>query len=158
VRAWKTELARLAAETGLAITACHLPRGTSKWNRIEHRLFSVISMNLAWPPATSHEVVVELIGATTAHTGLRVRDGAGPRPLPARVKVGDEELAAVPLARHEFHGEWNYTVRPDSSQQRYRHPDRDADRLSGRKRSTILDLRGAGRRSDGYRCDGMVAC
>jgi len=73
VRAWKTELARLAAETGLQITVCHLPPGTSKWNRIEHRLFSAISMNWRGRPLISHEVIVELIGATTTHTGLRVR-------------------------------------------------------------------------------------
>ena len=112
VRAWKTELARLAAETGLQITVCHLPPGTSKWNRIEHRLFSAISMNWRGRPLISHEVIVELIGATTTHTGLRVRAELDRGRYPLGVKVSDQELAAVPLARHEFHGEWNYTIQP----------------------------------------------
>jgi hypothetical protein len=112
VRAWKTELARLAAETGLQITVCHLPPGTSKWNRIEHRLFSAISMNWRGRPLTSHEVIVELIGATTTHTGLRVRAELDRGHYPLGVKVRDQELATVPLVRHEFHGEWNYTIRP----------------------------------------------
>src|SRR5512132_3590337 len=112
VRAWKTELARLAAETGLQITVCHLPPGTSKWNRIEHRLFSAISMNWRGRPLISHEVIVELIGATTTHTGLRVRAELDRGRYPLGVKVRDQQLAAVPLARHEFHGEWNYTIQP----------------------------------------------
>jgi hypothetical protein len=112
VRAWKTELARLAAETGLQITVCHLPPGTSKWNRIEHRLFSAISMNWRGRPLISHEVIVELIGATRTHTGLRVRAELDRGHYPLGVKVRDQELATVPLVRHEFHGEWNYTIRP----------------------------------------------
>jgi hypothetical protein len=112
VRAWKTELARLAAETGLQVTVCHLPPGTSKWNRIEHRLFSAISMNWRGRPLESHEVLVELIGATSTHTGLRGRAELDRGRYPLGVKVGDQELAAVPLVRHAFHGEWNYTVHP----------------------------------------------
>jgi hypothetical protein len=112
VRAWKLELATLAAESGLQITVCHLPPGTSKWNRIEHRLCSAISMNWRGRPLASHEVIVELIGATTTHTGLRVRAELDRGRYPLGVKVGDQELAAVPLVRHEFHGEWNYTVHP----------------------------------------------
>jgi hypothetical protein len=112
VRAWKTELARLAGETGLQVTVCHLPPGTSKWNRIEHRLFSAISMNWRGRPLTSHEVLVELIGATTTRTGLRVRAEFDRGCYPLGVKVRDEELAAVPLERHKFHGEWNYTLYP----------------------------------------------
>jgi hypothetical protein len=112
VRAWKTELARLAAETGLQITVCHLPPGTSKWNRIEHRLFSAISMNWRGRPLTSHEVIVELIGATMTHTGLGVRAELDRSRYPLGVKVRNQELAALPLTRHEFHGEWNYTIRP----------------------------------------------
>jgi Rhodopirellula transposase DDE domain len=112
VRAWKTELARLAVETGLQITVCHLPPGTSKWNRIEHRLFSAISMNWRGRPLESHEVIVELIGATTTRTGLRVRAELDRGRYPRGVRVGDEELAAVPLARHAFHGEWNYSMQP----------------------------------------------
>jgi hypothetical protein len=83
VRAWKTELARLAEETGLQVTVCHLPPGTSKWNRIEHRLCSAISMNWRGRPLTSHEVIVELIGATTHPHGLAGPRRAGPWPLPA---------------------------------------------------------------------------
>src|SRR5215211_2655959 len=112
VRAWKTELARLAAETGLQITVCHLPPGTSKWNRIEHRLFSAISMNWRGWPLTSPEVIVELIGATTTRTGLRVHAELDRGRSPLGVKVSDGELAAVPLARHGFHGEWNYSLHP----------------------------------------------
>jgi hypothetical protein len=90
----------------------HLPPGPSKWNRIEHRLVSTISMNWRGRPPTSHEVIVELIGATRTHTGLRVHAELDRGRYPLGVRVGDEELAAVPLARHGFHGEWNYTLHP----------------------------------------------
>jgi hypothetical protein len=110
VRLWKLELGRLAAETELAITVAHFPPGTSKWNRIEHRLFSAISMNWRGRPLTSHEVVVDLIGATTTRTGLTVHAERDVTLYPKGVKVTDEELAAVPLKPHDFHGEWNYTV------------------------------------------------
>ena len=109
-RLWKVELGKLAAETGLAITMCHFPPGTSKWNRIEHRLFSQISMNWRGRPLVSHEVVVDLIGATTTRTGLRVRAELDRGRYPTGVKVRDAELAAVPLIRHDWHGEWNYTI------------------------------------------------
>jgi DNA-binding phage protein len=110
LRLWKVELARLAAETGLAITVCHLPPGTSKWNRIEHRLFSHISMNWRGRPLESHQVIIDLIGATTTRTGLTVRAELDRRSYPKGVKVADQALAAVPLRRHDFHGEWNYTI------------------------------------------------
>jgi hypothetical protein len=109
-RLWKVELGRLAAETGLAITVCHFPPGTSKWNRIEHRLFSQISMNWRGRPLVSHEVVVDLIGATTTRTGLKVRADLDRGSYPTGVKVSDAELDAVPLTRHGWHGEWNYTI------------------------------------------------
>jgi hypothetical protein len=112
VRAWKTELAHFAAETGLAVTVCHFPPGTSKWNRIEHRLFSAISTNWRGRPLVSHEVIVELIGATTTRTGLTVHAALDPGRYPLGVKVSDQQLAAVPISRHEWHGEWNYTVLP----------------------------------------------
>jgi hypothetical protein len=112
VRAWKTELARLAAETGLAITVCHFPPGTSKWNRIEHRLFSHISMNWRGRPLVSHEVILELIAATRTRSGLRVQAELDQGSYPLGVKVSDREFAAVPLRRHDWHGEWNYTVLP----------------------------------------------
>ena len=109
-RLWKVELGKLAAETGLQVTVCHFPPGTSKWNRIEHRLFSQISMNWRGRPLVSHEVVVDLIGATTTRTGLRVRAERDRGLYPTGVKVTDAELAAVPLGRHAWHGEWNYTI------------------------------------------------
>jgi hypothetical protein len=114
LKLWKVELARLVDETGLAVTVCHFPPGTSKWNRIEHRLFAHISMNWRGRPLTSHEVVVELIGATTTRTGLRVHAESDTNAYPRGIKVTDEEMAAIQpqLRPHTFHGEWNYTVRP----------------------------------------------
>src|SRR6266540_2068891 len=109
-RLWKVELGKLAAETGLAVTVCHFPPGTSKWNRIEHRLFSQISMNWRGRPLVSHEAVVDLTGATRTRTGLRVRAELDHGRYPTGVKVRDAELAAVPLIRHGWHGDWNYTV------------------------------------------------
>jgi Rhodopirellula transposase DDE domain len=114
-RLWKRELGALAARTGLAVTVCHFPPGTSKWNRIEHRLFSHISMNWRGRPLVSHEVVVQLIGTTTTRTGLKVRAELDPGSYPTGIKVTDAELAAVPLTRHAFHGEWNYTITPSPS-------------------------------------------
>lgn len=111
-RLWKVELGRLAAETGLQITVCHFPPGTSKWNKIEHRLFSAISMNWRGRPLTSYEVMVELIGSTTTRTGLKVHAEHDTGSYPKGVEVTDQELDAVPLKRHKFHGEWNYTVSP----------------------------------------------
>lgn len=112
MRAWKTELAHLAQETGLAITVCHLPPGTSKWNKVEHRLFAHISMNWRGRPLTSHEAVVDLIGATTTTTGLQVHAELNDGTYPTKVRVSDEELAAVPITPHAFHGDWNYTIAP----------------------------------------------
>jgi len=109
-RLWKVELGKLAAETGLAVTVCHFPPGTSKWNRTEHRLFSHISMNWRGRPLVSHQVIVDLIGKTTTRTGLRVRAELDRGSYPTGVKVTDAELAAVPLTRHDWHGEWNYTI------------------------------------------------
>lgn len=113
VRAWKTELATLATETGLAITVCHLPPGTSKWNKIEHRLFSHIPMNWRGRPLTSHEVVVDLISATTTRTGLQVHAELDSGVYQTKVKIGDEQMATIARDRHGFHGEWNYTLRPE---------------------------------------------
>jgi hypothetical protein len=96
----------------MEITVCHSPPGTSKWNKIEHRLFSHISMNWRGRPLTSYEVVVELIGATTTRQGLRVHAELDPGRYHTNVKVPDHELAAVPLTKHDFHGEWNYSVAP----------------------------------------------
>jgi Rhodopirellula transposase DDE domain len=116
-RAWKAGLAALARETGLEITCCHFPPGTSKWNKIEHRLFSAISMNWRGRPLTSHEVVVNTIAATVTRTGLTVRAGLDPGTYPAGVKVSKAEMDALPLARHDWHGEWNYTLHPAAAAQ-----------------------------------------
>jgi hypothetical protein len=115
VRLWKTELAWFAAETGLAVTVCHFPPGTSKWNKVEHRLFSHISMNWRGRPLVSHEVIVELIAATTTRSGLKVRAELNQGRYPLGVKVPDRELSAVPIRRHDWHGEWNYTVLPQAA-------------------------------------------
>ena len=112
-RAWKAELAAFALQAGLEITVCHFPPGTSKWNKIEHRLFSHITMNWRGRPLASHEVIVNSIAATTTATGLTVRAGLDPGSYPAGAKVSDEQLAALPLRRHAWHGDWNYTLRPE---------------------------------------------
>jgi transposase len=115
-RAWKTELAALAAETGLEITVCHLPPGTSKWNRIEHRLFSHITMNWRGRPLTSHEVIVQTIAATTTRTGLTVDAELDTGTYPTGVTVTDAAIAALPMSRHDFHGDWNYTLHSEDQQ------------------------------------------
>ena len=110
VRAWKAELAKLAAETGLEITVSHYPPGTSKWNRIEHRMFSFITMNWRGRPLTTYRTIVELIAATTTETGLRIEAQRDTEWYPTGVKISDAELAALPLVRHDWHGDWNYTL------------------------------------------------
>jgi len=112
VRLWKLELQRFANATGLQVTVCHLPPGTSKWNKIEHRLFSHISMNWRGRPLVSHQVVVDLIGATTTREGLQIQAELDTGVYPTQVKVSDAELAAVQITAHAFHGEWNYTITP----------------------------------------------
>jgi len=113
VRLWKLELQRLADEIGVPITVCHLPPGTSKWNRIEHRLFSFITANWRGKPLLSHQIIVELIAATTTDAGLKVRSRLDPSTYPAGVKISEAELRAVNLEPHAFHGEWNYTIEPN---------------------------------------------
>jgi Rhodopirellula transposase DDE domain len=117
IRLWKVELQQFADASGLTVTVCHLPPGTSKWNKIEHRLFAHISMNWRGRPLVSHEIIVDLIGATTTSTGLRVQAELDPGQYPTKVKVSDDELATVQLTPHAFHGEWNYTVTPRSTHQ-----------------------------------------
>src|SRR5438445_380523 len=112
VRLWKLELQKLADELGVPITVCHLPPGTSKWNKIEHRLFSFITGNWRGKPLVSHQVIVQLIAATTTKTGLKVRCELDQNTYPAGIKVSDAEMDAVNLTRHDFHGEWNYAVSP----------------------------------------------
>jgi transposase len=112
VRQWKWELQGLADRTGLEITVCHFPPGTSKWNKIEHRLFSQISMNWRGRPLISHEVIVNLIAATTTKTGLKVKAVLDKGCYQTKVKVTDEQMKTIRLKQHEFHGEWNYTIKP----------------------------------------------
>ena len=112
VRLWKWELQRLADATGLTITVCHFPPGTSKWNKIEHRLFSYISANWRGRPLTSLVTIVSLIAATRTETGLRVRAEIDKGKYPLGRQVTDEEMAQVRLRRNRFHGDWNYTIRP----------------------------------------------
>ncbi len=111
-RLWKVELQRFADETGLEVTVCHFPPGTSKWNKIEHRLFSHITMNWRGRPLVSHRVVVELIAATATATGLEVEARLDTGSYPTKVKVSKEQMEQVRLHPHEFHGEWNYTIEP----------------------------------------------
>ena len=116
LRLWKTELAGLAAETGLEITVVHLPPGTSKWNRIEHRLFSHISMNWRGRPLTSHEVIIQTIGAVTTKAGLKVRAALDTDSYPKGIRITDKDMKAFEvkhLQRHQFHGDWNYRKRRD---------------------------------------------
>src|SRR6266699_733459 len=111
-RAWKAGLAALAEQTGLEITCCHFPPGTSKWNKIEHRLFSHITMNWRGRPLTSHEIAVSTIAATTTRTGLTVQARLDDGTYPTGVKVSNAQMAALPASRHPFHGDWNYTLHP----------------------------------------------
>ena len=113
-RLWKTELQRLADHTGLQITVCHFPPGTSKWNKIEHRLFSFISKNWRGQSLVSYEVIINLIAATKTRTGLQVYARLDETEYPDKIQVTDEQLAAVNLHRHTFHPEWNYTVTPST--------------------------------------------
>jgi len=112
VRLWKWELQQLADETGLAITVCHLPPGTSKWNKIEHRLFAWISQNWRGKPLTSYAVILKLIAATTTERGLTVQCQLDTNLYPAGRKISDEEMAALSIQPDSFHGEWNYTILP----------------------------------------------
>ncbi len=112
VRLWKLELQKLADDTGLEMAVRHFPPGTSKWNKIEHRLFSAISQNWRGKPLISHEVVVNLIAATTTTTGLKVRSALDRNTYPAGVTVGDAQMETLHLRREAFHGEWNYSLLP----------------------------------------------
>ena len=117
LRLWKRELAQLATQTGLVITVCHFPPGTSKWNKIEHRLFSQISMNWRGQPLTSHEVIVNLIAGTTTRTGLKVTAELDDTIYPKGIKITDAQMRVLEkqhLTRHDFHPEWNYSVSPAS--------------------------------------------
>ncbi len=112
LRLWKLELQKLANDTGLSLSVCHFPPGTSKWNKIEHRLFSFISSNWRGEPLRDYETIVKLISATATATGLKVTCRLDRRKYPTGRKVTDEEMKHVNLKRHNFHGEWNYTIQP----------------------------------------------
>ncbi len=114
LRLWKVALQRLADETGLEISVCHFPPGTSKWNKIEHRLFSFIARNWRGQPLVSRQAVVSLIGATTSSAGLKVYAQLDEDSYERGIKVPDTEMEAVNLVRDEFHGEWNYVIKPRS--------------------------------------------
>ena len=112
VRLWKVELQKLADELRFPITVCHFPPGTSKWNKIEHRLFSFITINWRGKPLRTYRTIVQLIAATTTDAGLKVRAELDEKKYPKGVKVSDAQLAAVNLSPHSFHGDWNYTIAP----------------------------------------------
>ena len=112
MRLWKYQLQKLADELGMEINVHHLPPGTSKWNKIEHRLFSFISMNWRAKPLVSYRVIVDLISATTTDAGLKVRCELDKKSYPKGIVVSDQEMAKIKILRADFHGEWNYTIRP----------------------------------------------
>ena len=116
LRLWKVEIQQLADQTGLAIEVCHFPPGTSKWNKVEHRLFSFITSNWRGEPLRDYETMVRLIAATTTAKGLKVTCRLDRRKYPTGRKVSDEEIAALNITRLRFHGEWNYTIRPRRKQ------------------------------------------
>jgi Rhodopirellula transposase DDE domain len=111
-RLWRAEVQRLADQTGLEIVVCHFPPGTSKWNKVEHRMFSYVSLNWRGKPLETLEVIINLIAATTTTTGLKVYAQLDDRIYEKGVEVSDEQLAAVNITKHAFHGEWNYTIMP----------------------------------------------
>jgi hypothetical protein len=115
-RLWRLECQRLADQTGLKIQVCHFPPGTSKWNKIEHRMFSFVSRNWRGRPLESLEIVVNLIAGTTTTTGLKIYARLDPGLYERGVQVTDDQLAAVTITRHEFHGDWNYLINPSLKQ------------------------------------------
>jgi len=112
IRLWKAEVQQLATQEALKITVCHFPPGTSKWNKIEHRLFSHITMNWRGRPLVSHDVVVKLIGSTKTKSGLKVKARLDKCKYPKGQKVSDAQMKALNLTPHKFHGDWNYTLEP----------------------------------------------
>jgi hypothetical protein len=114
VKLWRVQLQALADEMNLTIQVCHLPPGTSKWNKIEHRMFCHITNNWRGKPLISREVIVNLIGATTTDKGLQIRSQLDENTYAAGIKVSDQELAELAIERDDFHGEWNYRLRPRS--------------------------------------------
>jgi transposase len=141
-RAWKTGLAALAGETGLEITCCHFPPGTSKWNKVEHRLFSRITMNWRGRPLTSHDVVINSIAATTTRTGLTVAARLDAGSYPTGVQVSNAQMAALPISRHSFHGDWNYTLHPAGGHAAAGITDPAAGNQQERRPATVPELTG----------------
>ncbi len=119
-RLWKVELARLAEETGLSITVCHYPPGTSKWNKVEHRMFSFITKNWRGKPLTSYQVIVELVAATTTETGLRILAEWDQGYYPTGTEISNATVAALPLSGHDWHPDWNYDLTPPTPPRRKR--------------------------------------
>ena len=115
VRAWKIELAAFAAQSGLQVTVSHLPPGTSKWNKIEHRLVSQITMNWRGRPRQTHQIIVDLISSTTTATGLTVRATLDTGEYPTGISYTDKQVKALPLKRHDFNGEWNHSLLPSDT-------------------------------------------
>jgi len=136
-RVWKSELAALAAETGLAITVCHFPPSTSKWNKIEHRLFSHITHNWRGRPLTSHDVVLQTIAATRTRTGLTVEAHLDTGDYPTGIAISKDRFAALPLVRHETHGQWNYILLPEPTEPTASPVSREAHGVSDRRRSLL---------------------
>ncbi len=117
-RLWKVELQKMANQTGLTITVCHFPPGTSKWNKIEHRMFSFITKNWRGKPLTDRVTIVNLIGSTKTEEGLKIRCELDTNDYPKGIKVSDAQMEKVKLKKHEFHGDWNYTIYPSKSKKR----------------------------------------
>jgi hypothetical protein len=116
---WKIELQKFVDETGLHVTVCHFPPGTSKWNKIEHRMFCHITENWRGRPLTSYEVIVNLIANTTTQEGLKIQATLDTREYPTGIKVSDEQMKALNLSKHKFHGsDWNYTLEPHNNKNR----------------------------------------
>ena len=114
-RLWKVELQKMANQTGLSITVCHFPPGTSKWNKIEHRMFSFISKNWRGKPLTDRATIVNLIGSTKTKSGLKIRCELDTHDYPKGIKISDAQMEKVKLKKHKFHGDWNYTIHPDKT-------------------------------------------
>jgi hypothetical protein len=111
-RLWKFELQKLADATGLIVHVCHFPPGTSKWNKIEHRMFTHITQNWRGRPLLTHEIIVNLIGSTTTKRGLKIKAKLDKRKYEKGIKISDEKMREINLTRSEFHGEWNYQIAP----------------------------------------------
>jgi len=119
-RLWKVELQKLSNQTGLAITVCHFPPGTSKWNKIEHRMFSFITKNWRGKPLVDRATIINLIGSTKTDEGLKIRCELDSNTYPKGVKVSEAQLEKVELKKHEFHGDWNYTIYPSKTKSKKR--------------------------------------